>query len=216
MSTKYHVTNDPEQIFWAIPKGRMYDNLVALLKEANIELKMAERSLRPTVSNMPHWGFKLLKPRAIGDMLIHGTRDIGFLGMDLIHEQGYSTEDIVPILDTDLDRASIVVAAPQKLIDEARAERAADPNGKWIKTARGEKAGRDEFLDLPQTRSTPLLVATEYPVLAKRWIEDRGLNCEIVLSSGATEVYPPEDADFIIDNCSTGTTLNVNKLFKIG
>lgn len=33
--------------------------------------------------------------------------------------------------------------------------------------------------------------------------------------NGATEVFPPEDADLIIDNTATGSTLSANSLVVI-
>src|SRR5690606_35765072 len=40
----------------------------------------------------------------------------------------------------------------------------------------------------------------------------RGLDATFVRSYGATEVFPPEDADCIVDNTATGSTLRANKL----
>ncbi|MBX2796818.1 MAG: ATP phosphoribosyltransferase [Myxococcales bacterium] len=55
----------------------------------------------------------------------------------------------------------------------------------------------------------PLRVASEYALLAQGWMRpgDR-----FVRSWGATEVLPPEDADCIIDNTATGSTLRANGL----
>ncbi len=58
----------------------------------------------------------------------------------------------------------------------------------------------------------PLRVATEYEALTRRWLDARGLNARIIRSYGATEVFPPEDADLIVDNTATGTTLRENGL----
>ena len=58
----------------------------------------------------------------------------------------------------------------------------------------------------------PLVVASEYETLAKAWIARRELDAEFVRSFGATEVFPPEDADVIADNTATGSTLRANDL----
>ncbi len=58
----------------------------------------------------------------------------------------------------------------------------------------------------------PLRVATEYEALTERWLEAQGLPARIIRSYGATEVFPPEDADLIVDNTATGTTLRENGL----
>ncbi len=63
--------------------------------------------------------------------------------------------------------------------------------------------------DLPERR---VVVASEYERLARAWIADRGLAAEFVRSYGATEVFPPEDADVIVDNTATGATLEANGL----
>lgn len=90
--------------------------------------------------------------------------------------------DLVELVDTGLDPVKVVAAAPEGL------------------------AGGGE---LPQG---PLVVASEYERLTRRWIADRKLDASFVRSYGATEVFPPEDADLIIDNTATGSTLEANKL----
>jgi len=57
-----------------------------------------------------------------------------------------------------------------------------------------------------------LVVASEYERLTRAWIEKRDLDARFVRSYGATEVFPPEDADLIVDNTATGSTLEANDL----
>lgn len=57
-----------------------------------------------------------------------------------------------------------------------------------------------------------IIVATEYEHIAKRWLEKRNINSLVVRTYGATEVFPPDDADMIIDNTATGRTLIENGL----
>jgi ATP phosphoribosyltransferase len=63
--------------------------------------------------------------------------------------------------------------------------------------------------ELPERR---VVVASEYERLARAWIADRRLAADFVRSYGATEVFPPEDADVIVDNTATGATLEANGL----
>ena len=90
--------------------------------------------------------------------------------------------EVVELLDTGLDPVSVVAAAPTGLF------------------ARLDELGR------------PLVVASEYERLTKAWIARRKLDAEFVRSFGATEVFPPEDADVIVDNTATGSTLRANDL----
>src|SRR5438477_12699796 len=90
--------------------------------------------------------------------------------------------NVVELLDTGLDPVQVVAAAPQELLE----------NGA-----------------LP---ARTLVVASEYERLARRWIAARGLSGECVRSYGASEVFPPEDADVIVDNTATGATLEAHGL----
>lgn len=90
--------------------------------------------------------------------------------------------DVVELLDTGLDPVQVVAAASPALLAEGR---------------------------LPPRR---LVIASEYERLTRRWIGERELSAEFVRSYGATEVFPPEDADVIVDNTATGATLEANGL----
>lgn len=90
--------------------------------------------------------------------------------------------DLVELLDTGLDPVRMVAAAPEPLL----------VNG-----------------TLP---SRHLVVASEYERLTRNWIAERGLDASFVHSYGATEVFPPEDADVIVDISATGETLAANGL----
>jgi ATP phosphoribosyltransferase-like protein len=86
------------------------------------------------------------------------------------------------LLDTGLDPVRLVAAAPEGILEGGR---------------------------LP---ARPLVVASEYERLTRSWVAARGLDARVVRSYGATEVFPPEDADVIVDNTATGATLAANHL----
>lgn len=162
----------------ALPKGRMFDQVVDLLKGAGISIRQSERGYRPTIS-LPNFNAKILKPRNVISMLAAGARDIGFAGADWIQETGTELHEL---LDTGLNPVRLVVAAPHEIL----------VNGQ-----------------LPDRK---IVVASEYPELAKRWIAEKQLDAEVLQTFGATEVFPPEDADCIVDNTATGSTLRANGL----
>lgn len=93
--------------------------------------------------------------------------------------------DLVELLDTGLDPVRVVAAAPESFLVDGLL-----PNG-------------------------PLVVASELERLSKAWIGERGLEATFVHSYGATEVFPPEDADVIVDITATGDTLAANGLVVI-
>lgn len=65
------------------------------------------------------------------------------------------------------------------------------------------------YEDLKQRK---IIVATEYMNLAQQFLDANGFDAQLIRSYGATEVFPPEDADMVIDNTSTGTTIKANRL----
>jgi ATP phosphoribosyltransferase len=93
--------------------------------------------------------------------------------------------DAVELLDTGLDPVRLVAAAPKCILDGGR---------------------------LPRRR---LVVASEYERLTRGWIAGRELDAVFVRSYGATEVFPPEDADLIVDNTASGSTLKANGLVAV-
>ena len=69
-----------------------------------------------------------------------------------------------------------------------------------------------EDWDVAELKKRPIIVATEYMNLAKQYLDKQGFDYQLIRSYGATEVFPPEDADMVIDNTSTGTTIKANRL----
>jgi ATP phosphoribosyltransferase len=109
------------------------------------------------------------------------------------HDLGFAGHDwvveqdaaVLELLDTGLDPVRIVAAVPHGMQD------------RWTSLGR------------------PLVVATEYERLARRFVEGRGVDAVIIRTHGATEVFPPEDADMIVDNAATGETLRQNGLAAV-
>jgi len=69
-----------------------------------------------------------------------------------------------------------------------------------------------EDWDWQAMQKRPLIVASEYKNISQSYLDGLGLDYKLLRSYGATEVFPPEDADMIIDNTSTGATIRANRL----
>jgi ATP phosphoribosyltransferase len=63
--------------------------------------------------------------------------------------------------------------------------------------------------DLTQKK---IVVASEYEQIAKKYLDQKKYQYVLLRTFGATEVFPPEDADMIIDNVATGRTLKEHNL----
>lgn len=161
----------------AIPKGRLAEKVIALLKDAGLKLAKNGRNYRPYISD-PEIEVKILKPQNIPKLVELGSQDLAFTGDDWVLEQG---ADVSEVLDLGFDPVKVVAAIPK------------DKNFNELKTKQ-------------------IRVASEYEMISKQFLEQQGIDYVFIKSFGATEVFIPEDADMIIDNTSTGSTLKANNL----
>jgi ATP phosphoribosyltransferase len=107
------------------------------------------------------------------------------------HDLGFTGHDwvcesganVVELLDLGFDPVRIVAAAPTgTTLDELR-------------------------------RRERLVVVSEYAHLTRNWLAEVGISrFTFVRSYGATESFPPDDADLVVDNAATGKTLRDNGL----
>ena len=107
-------------IRFAIPKGRMYDGVSKLMQEAGISIRTSSRDYRPSIS-LQGFDVKILKPRAIIEMLDIGARDLGFAGADWVAEDN---ADLIELLDTGMDRVRLVAAVPEQSDEDELLNRA--------------------------------------------------------------------------------------------
>ena len=180
-----------------LPKGRMQAEVLKLMADAGLPVKADERGYRPIVGAL--YDFDASDGAASKGLARAPRFDAKFLKPQNIVEMvdlgsrdvGFAGADwtrelgsgAVELLDTGLDPVRVVVAAPSGLL----------VNGK-----------------LPVREG--LVVASEYETIAREWMSHNAPGARFVRSYGATEVFPPEDADIIVDNCATGSTLKANGL----
>jgi len=69
-----------------------------------------------------------------------------------------------------------------------------------------------EHMDEKSLRSRKITVASEYSKITGQFLTRRYPDYLFIRSYGATEAFPPADADMIIDNTSSGKTLRDNNL----
>lgn len=69
-----------------------------------------------------------------------------------------------------------------------------------------------QFIETHDIATKPFVVATEFSNLTRVWLKNKNLDGRVLRSYGATEVFPPEDADYIVDVTATGATLEANNL----
>jgi ATP phosphoribosyltransferase len=197
---------------FTIPKGSLQEEVVSFFESAGLKLKfISKRDYRPSVGD-PDIYIKLLRPQEIPNYLVGENEfDLGISGIDWVKE---TKADVEVLLDLEIGAVSIVLCAPnkwdnvnslddilQKFFDEKKTLRIST---EYLTLSMNYLKQNESYKKLYGDR--PPLVITPW----KTWGENEKV--KIFLSFGATEAKPPEEVDVIIDNTSTGTTINANNL----
>ncbi len=169
----------------ALPKGRMWSALEDLLTAAGLGVAFAARAYRPT------W----LEQQSVGPVEVKVLKPQSIVEMLAAgtRDVGFTGADWVAELDADLVEVLDLGLSPVRLV--AAAPRALANDERWTRPG--------------------IRVASEYQRITQRWLKTRGLDATVLRSWGATEVLPPEDADVIVDNSATGSTLEANQLVVV-
>jgi ATP phosphoribosyltransferase len=171
-----------EKLRILIPKGRIYDNVSRLFSDAGFPLSLADRTYRPLIGTNS-------SPASWLDAKIMKPQNVGELLELGSHDAGFTGTDWIQESGADVEEILDLGFDKVRIV-------AAIPAGI------GEVA----------LKSSRIVAATEYVNLAEKWLKTSGYNYRILRTYGATEVFPPDDADMIIDNTSSGQTLKDNGL----
>lgn len=166
-----------------LPKGSLQEATFAMMGKAGFSMSCGSRSYVPSV-NDPELKCRLIRPQEIARYVELGLLDAGITGYDWIYE---NNADVVEISEMCYSKAT---SNPVRWV-------VAVPNDSPIKTAK----------DLEGKR-----IATEAVGIARRYLEQHGVNAEVEFSWGATEVKAPELVDAIIELTETGSSLRANNL----
>lgn len=163
-------------------KGRLFDDTMNLLNEADIKISSNKRTLLVKSSNFP-LEVLYLRDDDIPQSVATGVADIGIVGENEFLERNENA-DIVYRLGFSKCRLSLAIP------------KAADYNG--IEWFNGKK------------------IATSYPVILKKFLDEHNINAEIHVITGSVEISPGIGlADGIFDIVSSGSTLVSNNLQEV-
>ena len=176
-----------ERVQIAVQKsGRLTDHSLALLTRCGLRLTRGADQLLAVAENMPV-DVLLVRDDEIPGLVREGACDLGIVGLNVAEEQrlGLGPGD----------------SAPQ-------AVRSLDFGGCRLAMAYSRDGSATAVADLGGLR-----VATSYPRLTERFLEEAGVEAEIVPFSGAVELAPRLGrAEAICDLVSSGKTLAANQL----
>jgi ATP phosphoribosyltransferase len=172
----------------AVPRGALFEDTVDLLSVLGLdteELRSNERKLL-----FEDIGVITMRPSDVPTYVEAGAADLGVTGKDVLLEQaterpGEGGREVYELLDLGYGRCTMVLAS---------------------------KAGPDPALEALR-RLGVMRVATKYPRIAARHLEETGRQAEIVEVKGSVELAPLTGVvEAIVDLTATGNTLAENNL----
>src|SRR4030088_2893022 len=172
----------------AVPRGALFGDTVELLGALGLdteELRSNERKLL-----FQEIGVITMRPSDVPTYVEAGAADLGVTGKDVLLEQtarhpGETGRYVYELLALGYGRCTMLLAS---------------------------KAGPDPALEALR-RLGVMRVATKYPRIAARHLEETGRQAEIVEVKGSVELAPLTGVvEAIVDLTATGTTLRENDL----
>ncbi len=173
----------------AVPRGALFAGTVDLLAGLGLdteELRSNDRKLL-----FEDIGVITMRPSDVPTYVEAGAADLGVTGKDVLLEQAAQRPDevgreVYELLDLGYGRCTMVLAS---------------------------KDGPEDPALQALRRLGVMRVATKYPRIAARYLEETGRQAEIVEVKGSVELAPLTGmVEAIIDLTATGTTLRENNL----
>ncbi len=179
----------PNELIFAIPKGRILKEAAPLLVHAGIEPEDAffdegARKLR-FETNIP--GLAIIRVRSfdVATFVAFGAAQLGICGSDVLMEFDY--REIYAPLDLEIGHCRMAVAEPTQLASQ-------DDPSRW----------------------SHVRVATKYPRVTRRYFAARGVQAECIKLNGAMELAPGLGlCRRVVDLVHSGATLKANDLVEI-
>jgi len=172
----------------AVPRGALFDGTVDVLTSLGLETDELRSNDRKLL--FEDIGVITMRPSDVPTYVEAGAADLGVTGKDVLLEQaaqrpGEGGRDVYELLDLGYGRCTMVLAS---------------------------KAGPDPAHEALR-RLGVMRVATKYPRIAARHLEETGRQAEIVEVKGSVELAPLTSmVEAIVDLTATGTTLRENNL----
>jgi ATP phosphoribosyltransferase len=171
----------------ALSKGRIFDEILPLLKAAGIEVledpEQSRKLILPT--NRADVRVVLVRASDVPTYVEYGGADLGVVGKDTLLEHG--GHNLFTPLDLQIAKCRMSVAVRAEF-DYASAVR----------------------------QGARLKVASKYVAIAREFFAAKGVHIDLIKLYGSMELAPLTHlADAIVDLVSTGNTLKANQLVEV-
>ena len=174
----------------ALPDGHQQKPTTSLLEKSCLQINdypSAKGNRRPTTS-LSGVRLKVIRPQDMPLQVANGNFDMAITGRDWLREHlaQFPSSPVTELLDLKFGKVKIVAV----ISDESPADNI------------------DEFRQYYTGLALPVRVASEYINIADKYARENHLGMyKIIPTWGASEAFLPEDADLLIENTETGSTI---------
>ncbi len=178
-----------EKLIFALPKGRILDEVMPLVRRVGIDPEPAfadpSSRLLQFATNVPELSIIRVRSFDVATFVAFGAAHLGIAGNDVLMEFNYP--EIYAPVDLRVGACRLSVAEPAELV------RTDDPK-RW----------------------SHIRIATKYPTITRRHFAARGVQAECIKLNGAMELAPGLGlCRRVVDLVSTGRTLDENGLVEV-
>lgn len=175
-------------------KGRLESNVLEFLSAAGLRVfKPNPRQYQAELPALPDLGVIFQRPGDIVVSVRQGSVDFGITGLDVIEEKRGENGDILILHDAlGFGHCTLALAVPES----------------WASVT-----GIASLKKFAGTLDHPLRVATKFPNLTRRFLDQHNISHHLIAAEGTLETAPTIGyADIISDLVSSGQTLKDNRL----
>lgn len=194
-----------KEIRLALPsKGRLASDTLAFLEAAGLKVyRPNPRQYEATIPALPELTVMFQRPGDIAVSVRQGSVDLGITGLDV-----FSEKELAEKATSEREGGKVLILHDALDFSHCRLSLAAPE-------AWEEVQGMEDLVEA--AREEALRVATKFPVLTGRFLDEQGVQpYELIEVEGTLEIAPAIGyADVIADLVSTGTTLRDNHLREV-
>ena len=181
----------------AIAKGRVLSEALPLLASVGIELNEDPNESRRLIldTNNPAFSIVVVRSADVPTYVEFGAADLGIVGKDVLMES--ESQELYELLDLDIAPCRMVLAAEADVSDARKATGATTS-------------------DVSRSMPRHVRVASKYPITARRYFNERGIQAEVIHLYGSMELAPRVGlSEYIVDLVDSGRTLQANRLVEL-
>lgn len=172
------------QLKLGVPKGSLEEATIALFRQAGWQIQPRSRNYFPTIDD-PEISCALVRSQEMATYVSKGVLDVGLTGLDWILDSGAHVEEVCDLIYS----------------------KSSDQPCRWVLVV-PQDSDIQRIEDLQGKR-----VATELVNFTRTYMQERGIDCEVEFSWGATEAKAVEGlVDAVVEITETGSTIRAHGL----